>query len=163
MDNYKTSDIDTLISNFSKKIEKCEIEHKNDKLILFKSIEKLIDLIIDFCIKISIENIYNTYSMHSEFVLIFKEELVYFLFSKIDINDDIYDTNMALYNKDNETNYDINMNDYGTLGTNKTNTSKLNEESQKIGVYIYIMKKQNKFKILLDKLLSLCYDYILQK
>lgn len=175
MDNYKTQDINIVISNFSKKINKYEIEYKNQPLILFKSINKLIDLVIDFCIKMNIENIKNIYTSHSEFVSTFKEELVYFLFSKIDIDDDIYNKNMLLFDKNDDSyhkEYEINMNDYGTLGTlgtqetnktNKTNTSKLIEESEKIGVHIYIMKKQNKFKIFLDKLDSSCHDYISQK
>lgn len=159
------------VSNFFKKMVIFSEQNKKNKVLLFKQLNNLVDLLIDQCIKINIENIKKNYNTHSEFVLMFKEELINFLFLKIDINDDTYDKNMECFEikkvqfneKDNEsyfTDYGINANDYGSLGSSKTNLSKLEKESEKIGAYIFIMKEQNKIELLNKKINNMCKEYI---
>ena len=157
------------INNFFKKVVSYSGQNKKNKLLLFKQINNLVDLLIDQCIKLNIESIKKVYTSHSEFILMFKEDLIHFLFSKIDINDDSYNKNMEYYEikkvqfNDNEsyfTDYAINANDYGTLGSSKTTSSKLERECEKIGAYIFIMREQNKIEILNEKLDKMCQEYI---
>jgi len=161
--------INLAIDNFFLKVVSYSEQNRKNKLLLFKQINNLVDLLIDQCIKINIENIKKIYTSHSEFTLMFKEDLIHFLFSKIDINEDSYYKNIEHYEtkkvqfNDNEsyfTDYAINANDYGTLGSSKTNSSKLERESEKIGAYIFIMKEQDKIELLNEKFIQMCQEYI---
>jgi hypothetical protein len=169
----KISNVKILINNFSKKYKQYEKNFSKDKILFFKNINEIIFVIIDFCIKENIINIKNIYDTYPDFVSIFKEELVHFLFSNIDIDDPIYTDNVILFtNKNNENNsyykdYEINMNDYGTLNTHNTYQShnsqcstKFKEECDKISLYIYVSSKQNKFENFINKLENMVNEYI---
>ena len=173
LNNINNSNVEILINNFSKEYKKFENGFSRDKILFFKNVNNLIFLIIDFCIKNNILKNKKNYSTVKEFVYIFQEDLIHFLFSEIDINDDTYNDNVKLFSSNGDDNsyykdYEINMNDYGTLNTyntyqsyNSHNSTKFKQECDKISLYIYVLSCQNKFNDLLEKLKDMINDYFL--
>lgn len=174
-DDVDNSNIEILVNNFSKEYKKFENGFSKDKMLFFKNVNNLIFLVIDFCIKHNILKNKKNYLTVKEFVHVFQEDLIHFLFSEIDIDDDTYTENVKLFNSKNKDNkddnsyykdYEINMNDYGTLNTyntyqsyNSNNSTKFKQECDKISLYIYVLSRQHKFNSLLEKLKDMIDDY----
>ena len=170
--NTETTNIKILINNFSIKYKKYENNFTKDNMLFFKNVNDLVYAVIDYCIKENIVYIKSVYDSYSDFACMFKEELIHYLFSIIDINDQIYTKNLKLFtvNGDDECSYykdyEINMNDYGTVNTNVTyqsynsqSSTKFKQECDKISLYIYVSNKQNKFDDFLKKLEDIVKDY----
>jgi hypothetical protein len=170
--NFKKSNTKILINNFLIKYKNYEKKITNNKILFFKNINNLIYIIMDYCIKVNIINIKKNYSTLMDFIHIFQEELINYLFSNINTSDFHFTDNIKLFlNKNDEDSYykdyEINANDYGTLNTYYTNQShnlkfseKFKYECDKIGLYIYVMKCQNNFNNLINKLEIMINNYI---
>jgi hypothetical protein len=170
--NSKLNNIKILTDNFFKKYKQFENNFLINKILFFKNINYLIYSVIDYCIKENIINIKNIYGTYSEFIYLFNQELIHYLFSNININEPCYFENVKLFNKNSDdtsyyNDYEININDYGTINTYQSCysncSSKFKQECDKISLYIYVIDKQNKFHDFIKKLEDFIIFYSLQK